>query len=168
MSDVHPIRHVTSVAGSNEPPVAFPEPLPPANIVPPAVVDTNAAPGAGAGVGAAEPSSSYQLDDFKVEYHPNSGRATEVHHFEEFTRDHSSSAVPPLDPYPYQPFGSLAEFEFAELANEAGLSKKHVNAFLKLIQCIKSSGEEFSFATHTDIQKAWTAAATKVTPVRIY
>lgn len=168
MLDVYSIRHDTSVASSNSSLLTSAELLPPANTVPPTIVDTDAMAGANDSAGAVPPSSPYQLDDFKVEYHPNSGHVTEVHHFEDFVHDHASSTMPPIDPHPYWPFGSLAEFEFAELANEAGLSKKHVNAFLKLIQCIKSSEEEFTFVTHTDVQKAWAAVATKVTPVCIY
>ena len=112
--------------------------------------------------------AAYQIDDFMVKHHPNSGLPDKVYHFEEFTRGHTHDPIPPSDPEPWCPgFASLLEFEFAEFAEEAGLKKKHVLRLLRLIQRIGSGAETFTFSKQSDIQRAWHDCHNKVTPVRV-
>ena len=110
--------------------------------------------------------AAYQVDDFMVKHHPNSGLPDKVYHFEEFTRGCTHDPVPPSDPEPWRPgFASLLEFEFAELVEEAGLKKKHITRLLRLIQHIESGAEKFTFCKQSDIRQAWHDCHDKVTPV---
>ncbi|KAG1785489.1 uncharacterized protein HD556DRAFT_1314195 [Suillus plorans] len=71
--------------------------------------------------GTASPAPQHDIDDIKVEYHPNSGRPTKVYHFKDYGRSPGAPpAAPEADPMPWQPFRTCIDFEVAELAHDAG------------------------------------------------
>lgn len=119
-------------------------------------------------VNAASDHAQYEVDDIKTEYHPNSGQATVVSHFDDFTRARTSTFQPPRDDKPWRPFASRTDFEFAELVLATALSKKQVDALLKLVHRIKQGKDDFTFTTYNDIQQAWADASPKVAAVRTY
>ncbi|KAI0633772.1 hypothetical protein C8Q77DRAFT_1218049 [Trametes polyzona] len=101
-------------------------------------------------------------DSIKVEYHPNSRRPAEVFAFEDFSRSRAAAPDPPIDQVPWSPFLSRIDFEFAELALDAALSGKQIDAFISLIhRAVK--GEDLSFKNHKDVAKSWSRASGKVT-----
>ncbi|KAF9223570.1 hypothetical protein BS17DRAFT_706213 [Gyrodon lividus] len=72
---------------------------------------------------------------------------------------------PIIDPHPWQPFLSCMDFEFAELAHDAAVSKDQIDQFFQLVQKITHSPLMFSFKSHADVAKAWEHACMQMTPV---
>lgn len=105
------------------------------------------------------------LDTFKTEYHPKSGRATSIETFSTFGRKQDQQP-PIVDEEPWQPFSCRADFEFAELAHNAALNKDHTDALLQLIWRIVDGQANITFKSHHDVSVAWDRAAGQMTPVR--
>ncbi|KIJ21105.1 hypothetical protein PAXINDRAFT_160453 [Paxillus involutus ATCC 200175] len=104
-------------------------------------------------------------NSFKTEYHPKSARPPVIDSFS--TYGQTSATTPPIiDPKPWQPFLSHVDFEFAELAHDAALSKDQTNQFLQLIWKISHGPSMFSFKSHADIAKAWECSCTQMTPFK--
>ena len=61
-----------------------------------------------------------EMDDIKIEYHPNSGKNSIIYRFEDYRRQKSSHYIP-LDEEPWRPFACRTDFEFARIAMEAAL-----------------------------------------------
>ena len=80
----------------------------------------------------------------KIEYHPHSKKAPRILTPEEFKMLSTSDNDPlkmPLDKEPWRPFRSREDFEFAEIAHSASLSREQVDALVKLIKrCEKNPG----------------------------
>ncbi|KAG1797456.1 uncharacterized protein HD556DRAFT_1233350 [Suillus plorans] len=109
------------------------------------------------------PSAPPNLDTFKTEYHPHSGRATSVESFSTFGR--KEHQLPPIvDNEPWQPFACRADFEFAELAHQAALNKNQTDELLRLIWRIADGQVKFTFKSHGDVSKAWDRAASQMSP----
>ncbi|KAG1787402.1 uncharacterized protein HD556DRAFT_1312729 [Suillus plorans] len=72
------------------------------------------------------PSARSNLDTFKTEYHPHSGRTTSVEIFSTFGRKEHPQ-LPIIDEQPWQPFTCHVDFEFAELAHGAALNKNQTD-----------------------------------------
>ncbi|KAI0658337.1 hypothetical protein C8Q70DRAFT_917521 [Cubamyces menziesii] len=117
-----------------------------------------------AGVEQPDATLSYEADSIKVEYHPSSGRPTQVFRFEEFNRHRIAEPPPPPPAKPWNPFNTRTDFEFAELTLDAGLSDQHLDALIKMIRRIVQNANDFTFNSHVDVRKTWDAAANKVTP----
>jgi hypothetical protein len=103
-------------------------------------------------------------DSFRTEYHPNSGHATVTEPFSAFSRSYSAPKYI-VDNEPWRPFLTSGDFEFAELAHQAALSKDQTNKLLAFIQKVTSGEAKLTFRSHTDVTKAWARAATQLTPV---
>ncbi|KAG1819402.1 hypothetical protein DFJ58DRAFT_720208 [Suillus subalutaceus] len=89
--------------------------------------------------------SSRHIQD---EYHPHTG----------------DTQSPVIDDEPWQPFSCRADFEFAELAHRAALSKDQTNELLKFIWRVADGRTNFTFKTHNDVSAAWTRASSQLTP----
>ena len=88
--------------------------------------------------------SSCQDSDIRVEYHPSSGHRPETFKFEEFTQA-APACAPSVDPEPWAPFKTWADFEFAVLAQDTGMSKAQVNSLISLLhRCIESGKDSFT------------------------
>ncbi|KAG1776116.1 hypothetical protein EV702DRAFT_1180116 [Suillus placidus] len=111
----------------------------------------------------AVPSVHSNLDTFKTEYHPNSGRATSIETFSTFGRK-QDQRLPIVDEEPWQPFSCCADFEFAELAHNAALNKDHTDELLRLIWRIADGQAKLTFKSHHDVSSAWDRAAGQMTP----
>ncbi|KAG1898812.1 uncharacterized protein F5891DRAFT_1129282 [Suillus fuscotomentosus] len=102
------------------------------------------------------------FNKFKTEYHPNSGRPTVIENFSVYG---CGDAVPPfVDNSPWLPFSCCADFEFAELAHRAALSKEHMDKFLWLIWNAVDGHAKLTFKTHGDVLRAWDKASMQMTP----
>ncbi|KAG1891577.1 uncharacterized protein F5891DRAFT_1131602 [Suillus fuscotomentosus] len=113
--------------------------------------------------GTASPAPQHNIDNIKVEYHPNSGRPTKVYHFEDY--GHGPGAppvVPEADPTPWQPFRTCIDFEVAELAHDAGLSHEQLDGLIHLIH--RSRIELFTLKNCKDVRDTWDTASFKMTP----
>jgi hypothetical protein len=118
-----------------------------------------------------DPAKDPQKNDVRRDFHEKSGLPSEFIAFDNYYHNtHNPSDIhnptPETSDAPWKPFGSLSEFEFAEVALEAALNKKQVDKLLKIVQrCIK--GEDgFDLQSHNDLTSAWKDAAAMVSPVR--
>ncbi|KAG1765483.1 hypothetical protein EV702DRAFT_981531 [Suillus placidus] len=80
--------------------------------------------------------------DFKIEFHPRSGREPLYQRFEEFGVTPETQA-PPVDETPWRPFRSRGDFEFSEIALDAALNKGQVDRLLSLIARIAQGDTQF-------------------------
>jgi len=119
-------------------------------------------------VGSASGSENHSqliIDDIKVEYHPSSGRQTEIHHFGDYKQS-NSEPVPLDNTTPWWPFSSRLDFEFAELVHEAALNKKQIDRLIGLFhKSSEDNSQRLSFKSHSDVQASWHAASERLTPV---
>ncbi|EPQ59138.1 hypothetical protein GLOTRDRAFT_103193 [Gloeophyllum trabeum ATCC 11539] len=106
-----------------------------------------------------------ELDDIKLEWHPSSGRPSEVHHFAEYQQA-PDPMPPPPDEEPWRPFRSRLDFEFAELALKARLTKAETDTLFRL--CHRAvAGERFTLRDHAEVCETWEAASFKCTPFEV-
>ncbi|KAG1738198.1 hypothetical protein EDB19DRAFT_1983664 [Suillus lakei] len=116
-------------------------------------------------ISVATATTSDRLDTFKTEYHPHSGHAPIVESFSVYgTNKPETTQSPVIDDEPWQPFSCRADFEFAELAHRAALSKDQTNELLKFIWRVADGRTNFTFKTHNDVSTAWTRASSQLTP----
>ena len=63
-----------------------------------------------------------------------------------------SNSPPPEDPEPWAPFKTRADFEFAALAQDTGMSKAQVNTLIGLFhRCIESGKGYFMISSHDEM-----------------
>jgi hypothetical protein len=104
------------------------------------------------------------IDDIQIEYHPSSKHLTRIDAFEEFGR----TSIPPTPVHshcPWLPFHSKAEFEFAEVALQAAMSNKQLNALINVVHTLIKGKEAFEVKNHHNIQALWDRALESLTPV---
>ena len=65
-------------------------------------------------------------------------------------------------------FQTLADFEYAEIALAAGLTKKQNGALLALINRIVAGEVEFTLKKASDLEKVWEKASSKIASVSHY
>jgi hypothetical protein len=110
-----------------------------------------------------------QPDDIKIEYHPNSNRPTEIHHFAEYGRtktplDRQDSC---LDREPWRPFRSRIDFDFAEFALGAALNREQTDTLIRLVHHVQQKQDTFTLASHAELTKTWKEASIASIPVGI-
>jgi len=110
----------------------------------------------------------FQLDDIKVEHHPNSGIPMQVHAFSDFQRcpvQASSWSAPEPDPEPWRPFKSRLEFDIAEIALEGAFNNAQTDCLLDICRCCAWHSEKFTFQNHKDVRAKWDVASQRITGV---
>ena len=106
-------------------------------------------------------------DDIKTEYHPHSGRATSIDHFNEYGFPSAEPPRPkPLDE-PWRPFRSRVDFEFAEIALKSHLNKKTVNTLIAILHACSSGAAKFTLNSHDEMWEILQGASNKLTPARL-
>ena len=116
-----------------------------------------------------DPERAFQLDDIKVEYHPNSGIPEQIHAFTNFKCGPTSlESAPPPNKQPWLPFKSRLEFEVAEIALEAAMNNEQTDRLIDLFNRCASRQEKFTFKNHKDIRNMWDAVSHRVTGVCTY
>ncbi len=103
-------------------------------------------------------------DSIHTEYHPQSQRPTKVDKFEEYN-DTPPSEPPDIGPEPWSPFGLRTDFEFAEIALAAALTKDQVDSMIQLIGHVVQGQDSFNLKSHHDLCATWNAASALATPV---
>lgn len=73
------------------------------------------------------------------------------------------TTLPPANPW--RPFKSKLDFEFAELALEASLSKRQVEKMISIIRQTQSGEDHFNIHSHQELHEAWNQASALLTPV---
>jgi len=106
-----------------------------------------------------EASSEY----LKVQYHPRSKLPDKTMEFSEGVPALHISIKPPADLEPWAPFGSRADFEFAELVTSDHLSMDSIRAHIRLHQ--QSPYPVISFQSLGDLERVRTQASKLITEV---
>jgi hypothetical protein len=101
---------------------------------------------------------------FTVEYHPNSGRASETLDEHSGSKCRLSTRTPKAEPW--RPFFQTREdFVFSEVLMEIGTSRDQFDRLLKVIRtCIDGKGS-LSLSNYSDMMGAWERASAQLTPV---
>lgn len=115
--------------------------------------------------GPSEP--THQLDDIQVEYHPHSQLPPSVHHFSEFSRSCPMEAYVPCNNSPWEPFSTRLDFEIAEIALEAAMTKEQTNRLLSLVHQSASGKDAFTLQNHDEVRSLWDLALQCYTRVSI-
>ena len=113
-----------------------------------------------------QPAPGENPSNFKTEYHPHSKCLTLLQTADEFHIYKTSS--PPPDPAPWHPFRCEGDFEFAEIALDASLNKRHIDALLDLISHVAQGQTQVTFKNEDELCKVCDAAAEELTPVSGY
>ncbi|KAG1837830.1 hypothetical protein F4604DRAFT_1601105 [Suillus subluteus] len=105
-----------------------------------------------------------QLDDIKVEYHPHSRIPLTVHPFSEFTRHRPTEDTVPRSASPWEPFCTRLDFEVAEIALAATMTKDQTNRLFELVRRAASAKEDFTLQSHDEVRTLWKMASERFTP----
>jgi len=104
-------------------------------------------------------------DDIKTEYHPHSGHAMHVDHFNEYGFPSAEAPKPkPLDE-PWHPFHSCIDFEFAEIALKSHLNRKTVNKLIAILHACSSGDAPFTLNSHDEMWEILQGASNKLTAI---
>ena len=106
------------------------------------------------------------IDDIRIEYHPHSERPAEILPLKDYQERQRKIKTPKLNTHqPWKPFQTRAEFEFAEVALKAGLSKNQADTLILLMKrCIRGE-ETFEIDSHAHLCEIWNAGAVLHTAV---
>ncbi|KAG2757672.1 hypothetical protein P692DRAFT_20677934, partial [Suillus brevipes Sb2] len=99
-----------------------------------------------------------ELDDIKVKYHPHSQISSTIHHFSEFTRSGMTEDTVPRNNSPWEPFRTRLDFEIAEIALEAAMTKDQTNRLLDLVHQSASGNDKFTLQNHDEVRSLWDIA----------
>ena len=80
---------------------------------------------------------------------------------------HYPGSMEPLDDEPWRPFTSREDFDFAELAHDAKLSRPQIDQFIKLIQRCQEAPGPFTFSSFSDLKRVLDRASNLLTQVTI-
>jgi len=100
-----------------------------------------------------------RFDDIRTEFHPASGKAPVIAHFDEYGHTEGSTYTDLPNPRPWAPFESHLDFEVAELILSAALNKEQTTTLISLLKRVAEGAEEFTLQSHDDIKKKWEEAA---------
>ncbi|KAG2135968.1 hypothetical protein DEU56DRAFT_913061 [Suillus clintonianus] len=106
----------------------------------------------------------HELDDIKVKYHPHSKLPTTVHHFSDFSHSCSSEDQVPRNNSPWEPFRTRLDFEVAEIALEAAMTKEQTNRLLDLVHRSAGGKDTFTLQSHDEVRSLWEMASQRYTP----
>ncbi|KAL0562896.1 hypothetical protein V5O48_019182, partial [Marasmius crinis-equi] len=103
-------------------------------------------------------------DSIRTEYHPCSGQGTIMQSFDEYSSDVASENFCVLpEREPWWPFRSRIDFEAAELALNCTMNAEQTNKFIDLPRRVGLELNNFTIASHAEMQKTWELAAEKST-----
>ncbi|KAG1819626.1 uncharacterized protein BJ212DRAFT_1255305, partial [Suillus subaureus] len=97
-----------------------------------------------------------QLNDIKVEHHPNSRILTKVQAFGNFKHQpahYSLWLAPDPDKHPWHPFKSCLGFDVAEIVLKVALNNEQTDHRLDICRCCAQKSEKFTFHNHKDFTK---------------
>ncbi|KAI0796362.1 hypothetical protein BC629DRAFT_1734435 [Irpex lacteus] len=109
----------------------------------------------------AEEATTPNIDDIRVEYHPDirPRRPTIVYPFEQFSQQRPKADFAPSLEEPWRPFATRVDFEFAELVHESRMSQGAIERLLKLVRDVQTGEGELTFDSHSDVRRAWDHAS---------
>ncbi|KAF8120295.1 hypothetical protein EV363DRAFT_1191298 [Boletus edulis] len=101
--------------------------------------------------------------DFKTHFHPRSNRPPLFQYQNDFGCWDIHDLAP--DAQPWRPFAEEGDYQFAEIALQAGLNTSQVNGLLALMSRISQGKAKVTLRSEVDLRRAWDKAAMQVTPV---
>ncbi|KAF8138631.1 hypothetical protein EV363DRAFT_1103097, partial [Boletus edulis] len=100
--------------------------------------------------------------DFKTHFHPRSNRPPLFQYQNDFGCRDIHDLAP--DAQPWRPFAEEGDYQFAEIALQAGLNTSQVNGLLALMSRISQGKAKVTLRSEVDLRRAWDKAAMQVTP----
>lgn len=104
------------------------------------------------------------MDSIKTEYHPHSRRSLRIENFEDY-KERNITNTPSPSANPWRPFQSKTDFEFAEVALEACLTKRQVEKLISIVQRCQTGQDHLNIGTHKQLCEKWDQASSLLTPV---
>lgn len=101
------------------------------------------------------PEGPYEIDDIKIEFHPKSGRPTQIFSFDEFQRRRPTAKPVPVHPEPWKPFRTRLDFEIAELMLDSNMNSEQSGTLLSLIRRVLEQPGNFTLSGTDDLEKVW-------------
>lgn len=108
-----------------------------------------------------------ELDDIQVEHHPHSQLPSTIHRFAEFSRSRPTEEHTPRNNSPWEPFRTRLDFEVAEIALEAAMTKDQTNRLLDLFHRSATGNDSFTLHNHDEVRSLWDLASQRYTRVSI-
>jgi hypothetical protein len=110
----------------------------------------------------------HHLNDVKIIYHDNAAKGADLFSFEDYCGIPEDTPVvnAPLDEQPWRPFRTLTDFEFAEIALDAHMNRRQIDAMIKLVIKIVNTPDSFTLSSEKDLSNVWEyARSTRTTGV---
>lgn len=99
------------------------------------------------------------IGDIKIEHHPDTKRDPDIIPFKMYQARQKHKKPQLNTKRPWKPFGTRSEFEFAEVALRAGLTKNQVNALIQVMQRCIQGEDSFAIRDHDHLHTIWNAGA---------
>lgn len=110
---------------------------------------------------------SPSIGDVKIEYHPTTKRDPDIIPFKIYQARQKLKKPISNTKRPWKPFRTRSEFEFAEVALRAGLTKNQVNALIQLMRRCIQGDDSFDILDHDHMCTIWNAGAVLHTAVSL-
>ncbi|KAG1904191.1 uncharacterized protein F5891DRAFT_1126623 [Suillus fuscotomentosus] len=107
---------------------------------------------------------SAKTHDIKVEYHPHSKIPSTIHRFVDFSHHRSMEDSVPRSTSLWEPFRMRLDFEVAEIALEAVMTKDQTNRLFNLLHRSACGKEAFTLQSHDEVHSFWEMASKRFTP----
>ncbi|GJF00633.1 hypothetical protein PsYK624_169270 [Phanerochaete sordida] len=102
---------------------------------------------------------SPNINDVKVEYHPQSGRESCTYSFYNYANDQQSVVLEEGDPW--KPFSSRDDYEFANIVLQAGMKQEQVDCLFDIIRRKCKNESDLTFGSYKDVEAAWNQAGSQ-------
>jgi hypothetical protein len=112
--------------------------------------------------------SRLSIGDIKIDYHPNTKRVPDIISFKTYQARKKPKKPKLNTKKPWMPFGTRSEFEFAEVALRAGLTKNQVNALIQVMQRCIEGEDSFKIRDHDHLCTIWNTGAILHTAVSFF
>ncbi|KAG1863490.1 hypothetical protein C8R48DRAFT_748092 [Suillus tomentosus] len=99
----------------------------------------------------------------RVEHHPHSQLPSTIHRFAEFSRSRPTEEHTPRNNSPWEPFRTRLDFEVAEIALEAAMTKDQTNRLLDLFHRSATGNDSFTLHNHDEVRSLWDLASQRYT-----
>ncbi|KAK0209702.1 hypothetical protein IW262DRAFT_1281374 [Armillaria fumosa] len=110
---------------------------------------------------------AYKPDDIQTIYHPSSGQATQMDHFEDYQSCPAFQySQPPIDPHPWRPFASCHNFELTKFILDTAFTEKQMKTLFRLLKPEATSNQdnpEFNIRTPKEFKEHWDLAVNMIT-----
>ncbi|KAG1905179.1 uncharacterized protein F5891DRAFT_1126021 [Suillus fuscotomentosus] len=98
-----------------------------------------------------------------LEHHPHSQLPSTIHRFAEFSRSRPTEEHTPRNNSPWEPFRMRLDFEVAEIALEAVMTKDQTNRLLDLFHRSATGNDSFTLHNHDEVCSLWDFASQRYT-----